>query len=85
MASKTERALVSGTDNVFDLEKYRSLKRMSDIIGLEPDIFTFDDIDDPPPLRWEPSDYLGHHARMVKATNKIKARRDFIDGNSTES
>ncbi len=30
-------------------------------------------------------DYLGHHKRMITATNKIKARRDFIDGNSTDS
>ena len=30
-------------------------------------------------------DYLGHHQRMIKATNRIKARQEFIDGDSTDS
>jgi hypothetical protein len=73
---------------------------MSDIIGHEPEIFTFDNVDDPPTLGslhlarageeagdgpWFHADFLTHHKRMVTATAKIKARRDFIDGNSTDS
>ena len=40
---------------------------------------------DAPEFKPKLTDYLGHHKRMVTATNRIKARRDFIDGNSTDS
>jgi len=28
---------------------------------------------------------LGHHSRMIKATKSIQARREFIDGHSTDN
>lgn len=55
---------------------------MSEIAGTSADWFIFDDIGPDPEMvetTWKHTDYLGHHARMVRATNKIKTRRDLVD------
>jgi hypothetical protein len=101
MAGKAERALVTGTDNVYDLKRFKALKVVEKYrdefpwIEIEHDavnnnIYSRDAEGKLCLGGWlhadfEATDYLGHHKRMVEATNRIKARRDFIDGHSTDS
>ena len=97
MAGKAERALVTGTDNVYNLQKYRALKLVENYRGEFPNMTEFDEsINAGHHADWTEAQYdavnskidlnlLDHHARMIKATNRIKARRDFIDGHSTDS
>ncbi len=83
MASKSGVPHLPGTD-VLDLQKYRSIKRMKEIIGNEPDFYIMgederlgigDTLDPTEP------DYLTHHDRMVKATWAVKKRhrQELID------
>ena len=64
MAGKSGVPYLSGTD-VLDLQKYRSLRRMKQIVGTDCNFSIIDDIK---------ADYLGHHSRMVEATNKLKEK-----------
>lgn len=85
MDGKAERALIAGTNNVYDIKRFKALKVIESYRGAHPNICDAWDFEDAPPAQWEHVDYLGHHKRMVEATNRIKARRDFIDGHSTDS
>lgn len=74
MAGEAERARITGT-NVYDLKQFRAQKLMTKYRETYPhitDAFVFEDI--------EGTDFLNHHARMVRATAKINARKRFIDG-----
>ena len=103
MVGKAERARITSTNNVYNLQKYRALKKIEECRGEFVDEFPWVDLVedqedhnqlrhkclkgwfDAPEFKPALADYLGHHERMVTATNRIKARRDFIDGHSTDS
>ena len=76
MASKAERTRVAGTTNVYCIDKIRAIRVIDAYREAYCDEFPWTEVQRDPTRG---PNYLGHHARMITATNKIKARRDFID------